>query len=144
MADRASAFVPALDPDPRRLIRARIPITTSTHGLAYGFCWTNYKLPYYISVLAIGGARADAELFDPPNSLKMKAKEKLPSDVIARRLDVPVVSKTPEQTAKQFGFLGPFVGRDNPVSSRLTQERLGWRPTKLGLLTDLNDAGYFA
>jgi DNA-binding response OmpR family regulator len=31
---------------------------------------------------------ADAELFDPPNSLKMKAKDKLPSDVIARRLDV--------------------------------------------------------
>jgi len=31
---------------------------------------------------------AGAELFDPPNSLKMKAKDKLPSDVIARRLDV--------------------------------------------------------
>lgn len=30
---------------------------------------------------------SDAELFDPPNSLKMKAKDKLPSDVIARRLD---------------------------------------------------------
>jgi DNA-binding response OmpR family regulator len=30
----------------------------------------------------------DTELFDPPNSLKMKAKDKLPSDVIARRLDV--------------------------------------------------------
>jgi nucleoside-diphosphate-sugar epimerase len=64
--------------------------------------------------------------------------------LIARRLDVPVVSKNPEQAAKQFGFLGPFVGRDNPVSSRLTQERLGWHPTKLGLLADLDDAGYFA
>jgi len=29
----------------------------------------------------------DAELFEPPNSLKMKAKDRLPSDVIARRLD---------------------------------------------------------
>jgi DNA-binding response OmpR family regulator len=31
---------------------------------------------------------SDTELFDPPNSLKMKAKDKLPSDVIARRLDI--------------------------------------------------------
>jgi DNA-binding response OmpR family regulator len=31
---------------------------------------------------------ADTQQFDPPNSLKMKAKDKLPSDVIARRLDV--------------------------------------------------------
>ena len=30
---------------------------------------------------------SNVELFDPPNSLKMKAKDKLPSDVIARRLD---------------------------------------------------------
>jgi CheY-like chemotaxis protein len=30
---------------------------------------------------------SNVELFDPPNSLKMKAKEKLPSDVIARKLD---------------------------------------------------------
>jgi nucleoside-diphosphate-sugar epimerase len=64
--------------------------------------------------------------------------------LIARRLDVPLVSKTPEQAAKQFGFLADFVGRDNPVSSRLAQERLGWRPTKPALLADLNDPGYFA
>ena len=31
---------------------------------------------------------SNVDLFEPPNSLKMKAKDKLPSDVIARRLDV--------------------------------------------------------
>lgn len=30
---------------------------------------------------------SNVELFEPPNSLKMKAKEKLPGEVIARRLD---------------------------------------------------------
>ena len=30
---------------------------------------------------------SNVELFEPPNSLKMKAKDKLPRDVIARRLD---------------------------------------------------------
>jgi DNA-binding response OmpR family regulator len=33
------------------------------------------------------GRASDGESFEPPNSLKMKAKDKLPSDVIARRLD---------------------------------------------------------
>ena len=34
----------------------------------------------------------DTDLFEPPNSLKMKAKDKLPSDVIARRLDLELKS----------------------------------------------------
>src|ERR1700759_250437 len=29
----------------------------------------------------------DSEMFDPPNSLKMKAKDRMPADVIARKLD---------------------------------------------------------
>lgn len=33
------------------------------------------------------GRLTNADLFEPPNSLKMKAKDKLPSDVIARKLD---------------------------------------------------------
>ena len=63
--------------------------------------------------------------------------------LIARRLNVPTVSKSPAEAAKQFGFLGPFVGIDNPTSSALTQERLGWRPTERGLLSDLDQADYF-
>ena len=35
---------------------------------------------------------SNVELFDPPNSLKMKAKDKLPSDVIARRLELELKS----------------------------------------------------
>lgn len=63
--------------------------------------------------------------------------------VIGRRLKVPVVSKPVAEAAKQFSFLSGFVAADNPVSSQLTQERLGWRPTGPGLLADLEDAGYF-
>jgi nucleoside-diphosphate-sugar epimerase len=57
--------------------------------------------------------------------------------VIGRRLNVPVVSKGPAEAAKQFSFLSTFIPADNPTSSRLTQERLGWRPTHPGLLADL-------
>lgn len=63
--------------------------------------------------------------------------------LIARRLKVPAVSKSLAEAAKQFGFLGPFVSIDNPTSSRLTQERLGWRPTQPGLMSDLDQGDYF-
>ncbi|HEY4274451.1 MAG TPA: hypothetical protein VGM68_03125 [Rhizomicrobium sp.] len=33
------------------------------------------------------GRTSDSEMFDPPNSLKMKAKDKLPADLIAKKLD---------------------------------------------------------
>ncbi|MGC1671687.1 MAG: SDR family oxidoreductase [Candidatus Acidiferrales bacterium] len=59
---------------------------------------------------------------------------------IGRRLNVPVVAKSPEEAAKHFGFLADFVAADNPVSSKLTQEQLGWRPTQSPLLADLEDA----
>jgi hypothetical protein len=34
-------------------------------------------------------------------------------------------------------------GIDNPASSKLTQERLGWRPTHPGLIPDLGSAEQF-
>jgi nucleoside-diphosphate-sugar epimerase len=63
--------------------------------------------------------------------------------LIGRRLNFPVISKSPAEAVKQFSFLSSFVSADNPVSSKLTQERLGWRATQPGLLTDLEQAGYF-
>jgi nucleoside-diphosphate-sugar epimerase len=46
------------------------------------------------------------------------------AEAIGRGLKVPVVSKSPEEAAEHFGFLGFFVGADAPASSTLTQERL--------------------
>ena len=63
--------------------------------------------------------------------------------LIGRRLKVPVVSKTQIEASKQFSFLGPFISMDNPTSSKLTQERLGWKPVHQGLLADLDQGDYF-
>jgi nucleoside-diphosphate-sugar epimerase len=63
--------------------------------------------------------------------------------IIGRRLDVPVVAKSPEEAADHFGFLGPFLSVDIPASSALTQQRLGWRPTQPGLIPDLDHTRYF-
>jgi nucleoside-diphosphate-sugar epimerase len=63
--------------------------------------------------------------------------------VIGRRLNVPVVSKSSEEAADHFGFLGYFLSVDIPASSALTQQPLGWRPTQPGLIPDLDHARYF-
>jgi nucleoside-diphosphate-sugar epimerase len=58
---------------------------------------------------------------------------------IGERLHVPTVSKSSEDAAKFFSWLAPFVEADNPVSSKLTQERLGWRPTHPGIMSDFEN-----
>jgi nucleoside-diphosphate-sugar epimerase len=62
---------------------------------------------------------------------------------IGRGLNVPVTSISQEQAKEHFGFSGLFVGRDSPVSSTQTREKLGWKPTGPGLLTDLGNMRYF-
>jgi nucleoside-diphosphate-sugar epimerase len=63
--------------------------------------------------------------------------------VIGRKLDVPIASVAPDDAAEHFSFLGGFVAADNPTSSALTRELLGWEPTHPGLLEDLEQGHYF-
>jgi nucleoside-diphosphate-sugar epimerase len=64
--------------------------------------------------------------------------------VIGRRLNVPVVSKTPEEATNHFGWFATFAALDAPASSAETRKRLGWRPTQASLLADIDQPGYFA
>ncbi|MDR1157410.1 MAG: SDR family oxidoreductase [Oscillospiraceae bacterium] len=59
------------------------------------------------------------------------------AEAIGRRLNVPVISLSTEQGLAHFGFLCQIVGADNPASSEITQAALGWNPTHLSLLEDL-------
>lgn len=65
------------------------------------------------------------------------------ASAIGRHLNLPVVSISHEKAASHFGWLGTFVPVDNPASSALTQERLGWHPVQPGLLADLEEGHYF-
>ena len=65
------------------------------------------------------------------------------ADVIGRRLNLPVVSKTPEEAADHFGWFAHFAGIDNPASSERTRELLGWQPKQPGLIADLDRPRYF-
>jgi nucleoside-diphosphate-sugar epimerase len=64
--------------------------------------------------------------------------------VIGRRLNVPVVSKSPEEAAKHFGWFAQFAAMDTPASSQRTRELLGWQPKQPGLIVDLDRPSYFA
>jgi len=63
--------------------------------------------------------------------------------VIGRRLNVPIVSKSPEEAANHFAWFAHFAALDNPSSSQRTRELLGWEPTQPGLLSDIDQPGYF-
>ncbi|MFJ9246723.1 SDR family oxidoreductase [Streptomyces sp. NPDC101776] len=63
---------------------------------------------------------------------------------IGRQLGFPAVSLTPEEAGRHFtGFLAPLVALDNPVSSALTRQRTGWRPTHPALVADIEEGHYF-
>ena len=65
------------------------------------------------------------------------------AEAIGRGLKVPVVSKSSEEANEHFGWLARFAGFDLPASSAITQEQLGWRPTGVGLIDDLDHMEYF-
>lgn len=91
--------------------------------------------------LAIEGASARSVLH-------AAAEEGIPvgdiARAIARHLDVPLRAVAMDQVDEHFGFLGPFLGLDTPVSNTITKEVTGWAPTHPGLLDDLDEGHYFA
>jgi nucleoside-diphosphate-sugar epimerase len=66
------------------------------------------------------------------------------AEVIGRRLNIPVVSKSPEEAAGHFGWFAMFAGIDAPTSSARTQALLGWKPQQPGLIADIDHPAYFA
>jgi nucleoside-diphosphate-sugar epimerase len=62
------------------------------------------------------------------------------AEVIGRRLNLPIVSKSPEEAADHFGWMAFIVVADVPASGAITQARLGWRPIGPGLIADLERA----
>ena len=75
------------------------------------------------------------------------AEEGIPMRAIAETigagLGVPVRSLTGDEAQAHFDWMAGFVAIDNPTSSALTRDALGWNPKEFGLLTDIKESGYF-
>jgi nucleoside-diphosphate-sugar epimerase len=65
------------------------------------------------------------------------------AEVIAKQLDMPLVSKTAADAGEHFGWFALFAGLDCAASNAQTRERLGWQPSHPGLLADLERGRYF-
>jgi nucleoside-diphosphate-sugar epimerase len=65
------------------------------------------------------------------------------AEAIGRGLGVPVVSIPSAQAGEHFGWLGQFWALDSRASNDLTRELLGWQPTHVGLIADLDQGHYF-
>jgi len=53
------------------------------------------------------------------------------------------MSSSERLASSPFGFLAFFLAADNPVSSALTRELLGWQSAHPGLIEDLGKGHYF-
>jgi nucleoside-diphosphate-sugar epimerase len=84
----------------------------------------------------------------PAGSVLHGAAENVPfksiAETIARGLDLPAVSLTPDEAATHFAspFMAVAYGFDAPVTSALTQDLLGWSPTRPTLLEDIEHGDY--
>jgi nucleoside-diphosphate-sugar epimerase len=65
------------------------------------------------------------------------------AEVIGRRLNVPVVAKSPEEAAAHFTWFAHFAALNVVACSEQTRAKLGWRPTQPGLIADLDRPAYF-
>jgi nucleoside-diphosphate-sugar epimerase len=83
-----------------------------------------------------------------PGHFHAVAEEGVPfkeiAEVIGRRLNIPVVSKSPAEVAEHFGWFAMFAGIDAPTSSARTRAKLGWTPELPGLIADIDHPAYFA
>jgi nucleoside-diphosphate-sugar epimerase len=65
------------------------------------------------------------------------------AQVIGRRLNIPIISKSPQAASDHFGWFAHFAALDCPASSAQTQEQLGWNPTQASFIPDIDQLSYF-
>lgn len=65
------------------------------------------------------------------------------AEVIGRRLNVPVVSKSPDEAADHFGWFAMFAAMDVSATSAQTRTQLDWAPNQPGLIADIDQPAYF-
>lgn len=65
------------------------------------------------------------------------------AEAIGGGLNLPVRRNSLAEARRALGLVAPFVATDNPVSSALTQQRIGWKPQGPTLMQELDHADYF-
>jgi nucleoside-diphosphate-sugar epimerase len=66
------------------------------------------------------------------------------AELIGRRLNLPVVSKSGDEAAAHFGWFAGFAAMDRPANAKRSSQLLGWKPQQPELLVDVDRDAYFA
>ena len=85
---------------------------------------------------APSGARLHAAAEDAISSRRI-------AEAIGSKLGLPVQSIPPGGVIEHFGWIGAFFSIDKPASSGKTRDLVGWKPTQVGLIEDLEEGEYF-
>jgi nucleoside-diphosphate-sugar epimerase len=64
------------------------------------------------------------------------------AEAIGKGLNIPTVSKSPEQAAEHFSWFTHFAAMDCAASCQQTKEMLGWQPAQRGLIEDIEKGDY--
>lgn len=135
------------DLDTQGFIPALIGMARAHGNVAYVGDGTN-RWPAVNTYDAAALFRLALESAPAGSRLHGAAEEGIPfkeiAETMSRHLELPGVSVPAGQAAERFAFLAAFAQADNPVSSELTRQRLGWTPTRPGLIADLDGGHYFA
>lgn len=59
------------------------------------------------------------------------------AEVIGKQLNLPVISVSPDEAADHFEWMARFIAFDSPATAYKTREQLGWQPTHIGLIEDM-------
>lgn len=59
------------------------------------------------------------------------------AEVIGKKLNLPLVSLSPDKAAEHFNWMSRFIVFDSPATSYKTHELSGWKPTQIGLIEDM-------
>jgi nucleoside-diphosphate-sugar epimerase len=68
---------------------------------------------------------------------------KLVAEAIGRQVGVPTKSLTPVQAKTHFGDLAIWLTGSGSVTSERTRKVLGWEPTEIGLIPDIDQSEYY-
>ncbi|KPI00801.1 NAD-dependent epimerase/dehydratase [Actinobacteria bacterium OK074] len=160
---RTEQSLPALARQGVRAVAVRLAPTVHGEGDAKGFLalLTAVARQRGVSAYVGDGAnrwpavhRSDAahlfrlalESAEPGARVHAVAEEGVPfreiAEAVGRSLDVPTRGITAQEAGDHFGYLGLAVTLDNPTSSALTRQRLGWAPAHPTLVEDIGKGHY--
>ena len=92
--------------------------------------------------------RLAVENAEPGTRLHGVAEEGIPmrsiAETIGEGLGLPVRGLTENEAQTHFGWMARFAAINNPTSSAITRELLGWSTHGPDLLTDVRENGYFS